>query len=124
MAKDDWLARYEARQEQRKQYSERLAEYLIPALRFLGVEAVFIQFDGSGDSGEVQKPSFEGAPAAGVPEGLSELAEHACYYALPGGWEINAGSSGDWTIFVEEGYADLDVEWRDELDEPDEDDEE
>lgn len=117
MAKEnEWLARYYARQEQQKLYSEQLASYVVPALRFLGVRAVSFAFDGAGDSGDVQKAEFDGAPAAGLPEGLEELLDHACYYALPGGWEINAGSSGAWEIDVEEGTSDLEIEWHEEED--------
>jgi hypothetical protein len=91
---DDWMARYHARQERLKQHSDHLAEYLVPALRFLGVTFVTVEFDGYGDSGQIEEVKFDGQGAAGVPEGMRDAVETACYYGLPGGWEINAGSTG------------------------------
>jgi hypothetical protein len=114
MAKDDWMARYRARQERQKLYGEQLVVYALPALRFLGVTSVTYRFDGEGDSGTVVDAEFEEAPEAGLPEGLEKLLEQACYCALPGGWEIDAGSSGHWFIDVEDGKTDLEIEWREE----------
>ena len=124
MADDDWMARAQARHDRHKQYSDRLAEYLIPALRFLGVEFVSVEYDGYGDDGEIQDADFAPTPEAGLPEGIDSFAERACGFALPGAWEINAGSYGVWTIDVEKGKTRLDHEWRDEDDFEDEDDEE
>jgi hypothetical protein len=120
---DDWLARSRARDQRLKQYSERLAEYLVPALRFLGVEFVSVEFDGYGDDGQVHDAEFAPTPEAGVPEGIDSFAERACCFALPGAWEINAGSYGVWKIDVERGRAVLDHEWRDEDDFEDDEDE-
>jgi hypothetical protein len=112
-ADEEWLKRWRAAQERQWRHSERLAEYLIPALRFLGVDAVGVEFDGYGDQGDVQQPVFEGGPEE-LPEGLSAFVESACRWALPGGWDDNAGSCGEWIIYVESGFSDLEFEWRDE----------
>jgi hypothetical protein len=121
MAKEeDWLARYRAQQERQKLYGEQLVQYALPALRFLGVTYVEFGFDGEGDSGQIQSFEFEDAPEAGLPEGLDKLLERACYFALPGGWEINAGSSGYWFVDVEDGETDLEIEWREEEENEDE----
>jgi hypothetical protein len=117
MAKqDDWMAQYEARERRQQAHSERLAEYLVPALRFLGVETVQIEFDGYGDEGDVHDATFGGPRREDVPEALAEMLEAACCYALPGGWEVNAGSYGVWCLDVEAGKARLDMEYRDEDD--------
>ena len=122
MAKaDDWMARYHARQERQKQHSERLVEYLVPALRFLGVTLVSVEFDGYGDDGEIKDAVIDETPQAGLPEGLDGAIEAACSYALPGGWEINAGSCGIWFIDVEKGKSRLDIEYRDDDEDFDED---
>jgi hypothetical protein len=121
MAEEDaWLIRYRKRQEQQKQYGEQLVQYAVPALRFLGVSYVAYRFDGEGDSGSVVETEFEDAPEAGLPEGLERFLESACYCALPGGWEINAGSSGHWFVDPEDGSTDLEIEWRDEDEDPEE----
>ena len=114
MANDDWMARYRAQQERQKVYGEQLVQYALPALRFLGVTYVAYRFDGEGDSGQVVDCEFEDAPEAGLPEGLEKFLERACNCALPGGWEIDAGSSGHWFVDVEDGKTDLEIEWRDE----------
>ena len=118
---DEWLKRYHAAQERQRRHSERLAEYLAPALRFLGVTAVIVEFDGYGDSGEVQAPVFEwreeieseGEPDD-LPEGLIGFVERACRRALPSGWDDSAGSWGEWVIDAEEGTSELVLYWRDE----------
>jgi len=129
MADDDWLKRFRARQQRQRQHSEDLAKYLAPALDFLGVAGVIVEFDGYGDEGEVQPPVFEwregaeieGEPRHHLPEGLLPFIEEACRWALPAGWQDNAGSRGEWIIDVEDGVPELELSWRhEEFDEADE----
>jgi hypothetical protein len=130
---DDWYQKYLARQERERQHSEKLAQYILPVLRFLQVQKVAVPFDGSGDEGWTQPPTFDGLEAnateaghlfgsvAGlIPLGLDKFLQHACELALPSGWEINAGSLGTWTIDVVEGKTNLDHIWRDDEDDLDE----
>jgi hypothetical protein len=120
MADEDWLRRFHARQGRQRQHSERLAEYLAPALGFLGVVAVIVEFDGYGDSGDVQAPVFEwredaemeGEVRDHLPQGLLPFIEEACRWALPSGWDDNAGSRGEWIIDVESGAPELELSWR------------
>jgi hypothetical protein len=127
MAKaDDWYREYQRRQREREQNAKRVVDYVVPVLRFLGVERVTVDFDGAGDSGEVRPAVFAPAPGGAVPEGLGELILEACYGLLPGGWEINAGSFGTLTIDAAAGTHDLEQTFREEeeYDEVDEEGEE
>jgi hypothetical protein len=111
---EEWLKRYRAARERERLHSRRLGWYLVPALRFLGVASVAVEFDGQSDQGEVGEPVFASEPAAGLPEGMAEFVGHACWYALPAGWEDNAGSWGEWKLDAEDGACEIDHYWRDE----------
>jgi hypothetical protein len=113
---DDWLKRYEQRQKEGQKYAEKLLAYVLPVLRFLGVEKVEIHYDGSGDEGQIQAAVLTPPQAAALPEGLAESLETICAEFLPGGWEINEGSQGCLTIVVAEGSHDLAHEWNEEGD--------
>jgi hypothetical protein len=119
----DWFEQSKREQERDRRHSERIVAYLVPALRFLGVSKVSITYDGYGDDGSFEPVAYEGAPAAGVPEGMDGMIEHACELALPRCWEINEGSYGTWWIDVRAGKAELEHEWHEEEDYEDEDDE-
>jgi hypothetical protein len=117
---EEWLKRYRVVREREIQHSRRLGWYLVPALRFLGVTAVVVEFDGSGDQGEVQDPVFENEPAAGLPEGIAEFVSRACWYALPSGWEDNLGSWGEWKLDAEDGACEYEHFWNQEEEEDEE----
>jgi hypothetical protein len=119
----DWLDDYLRREREKEEKARRVVDYLVPALRFLGVQKVTVEFDGYGDSGEVRDPTFTPTPAAAVPEGLGALIVETCSRMLPGGWEINEGSFGTFTIDVAAGTHHLEQHHREE-NEVDEDDEE
>jgi hypothetical protein len=121
---DDWYQKYQQQQEADHKHSQRLVEYVLPALRFLGVLRVEIKYDGYGDEGELTETVFAPMPATGLPEGLHRVIEHACELALPGGWEINEGSFGMWEIDVKKGEAHLEHEWREEEEDDIEEDDE
>jgi hypothetical protein len=114
---EDWWAEYQRKEAERLQRSEQMVQYVMGALRFLGVKRVRVPFDGFGDDGEVQDPVYEPEPAGGLPEGLDYLIRDCCCNQLPGGWEINAGSVGAIEIDVENGTSQVNIEWREEEDE-------
>jgi hypothetical protein len=116
----DWLRRYQERQAALKKYGESCLDYAMEALQFLGVKEVTVEYDGSGDDGEVQQPQFDPVPPEGLPQGLESLIHEACCHMLPGGWEINEGSFGAIYIDVEKGKVEVDHEWREEEAEEDE----
>lgn len=120
---EDWLAKYRRQEAERKKHGEDLAAYLSRALRFFGVERVEVRFDGQGDDGEVETPEYIPIPHGELPHGLASAIEESCWGLLPGGWEINAGSVGTITLDTRDGTATLDVEWREEEEDWDEEDE-
>jgi hypothetical protein len=111
---EDWLAKYRREEAERHARAEKMGQYLMGALRFLGVDLVEVEFDGYGDEGEVQEPEFTPDPPGGLPEGLGELVGQVCGGMLPGGWEINSGSFGTVEIDVRAGTVEVDMEWREE----------
>jgi hypothetical protein len=119
--REDWLASYQRKEAERLERGKELGEYLAGALRFLGVKRVTVAFDGSGDDGEVQQPKYEPKPKGELPEGLDLALRDCCAWQLPGGWEINAGSVGAVVIDAEAGTSRVDIEWREEEEEFDED---
>jgi hypothetical protein len=111
---EDWFAQYQRQEAARIAYSQELAKYVIEALRFLGVYRVAVDFDGCGDDGEIHAPEYAPAPACGLPEGLDDLIREASGGQLPGGWEINSGSSGSVILDVKAGTCDVEIEWHEE----------
>ena len=95
-------------------YHEQLKSLLKPiceALTALGVCEVVAQFSGSGDEGEFYE--IEYLPASEtrvVPKDLADALYDWLGYALPGGWEINEGSSGTVTIDVPATIAHVDID--------------
>lgn len=116
---EDWWTQYRKKEAKRLEQAERMAQYLMGALQFLGVKRVTMSFDGSGDDGEMGDPVYEPIPQAGLPEGVDSLVGVSCAGQLPGGWEINAGSSGVVLIDVAAGTCEVNIEWRDDEDEED-----
>src|SRR5262245_50189898 len=114
---EDFWAKYQREEAERLKRSQEMTRYLMGALRFFGVKRVSVAFDGYGDDGEVQEPVYEPAPAGGLPEGMDQLIREACGNQLPGGWEINSGSTGAVEIDVVAGTCGVDIEWREDEDE-------
>lgn len=116
--------------ERERKEAESNRHKLISFLRQHGVDAVDVVFDGYGDSGNIERPSYiSKSPFDGtqqVPgtafearewsaDGTSkvtsrdktvdEMVEDLCYALLGtehGGWEINEGSFGDFRIDVKD----------------------
>ncbi len=103
-----------------------LRALLLGALRERGYTELTIHFDGGGDSGSLGDWLVQGDAAIdleslGLGAAAIETLEELCYGALPGGWEINSGSSGWFTIDVATGVVDFTFEWGEDEDEDDDD---
>ncbi len=66
------------------------------------IATVVVEYDGSGDSGEVTSVAAYNTKEEEVDLGraLTDLVSDFVYEYLPGGWEINEGSFGTCTIDV------------------------
>jgi hypothetical protein len=96
-----------------------LATVALPAelhrsLTQLGVTGVTARFDGSGDSGQIE--AFTVEPETVVLGALEEELEDFLVEQLPGGWEINAGSFGEFTVDMAAGAVTVQASWRIEKD--------
>lgn len=123
-AADDFLARYFKEQKQKANAARRT---LIRELRAAGVKQVVVEFDGYGDSGSIEgvtfKPNVENLEEREVADTtfeitdwvdgkpkkvkrnktIRELVDDVCYGILGaehGGWEINEGAFGEFSIDV------------------------
>lgn len=119
------MKRYEEAAREKQRGATRLREKVMAALVAAGAKSVTVGFDGYGDSGEVGEPQVEPTAAAaslkefipGTPHEASEWVDgkanrqtrdrtvaeaisELCYALLDnhGGWEINEGSFGEFTI--------------------------
>jgi len=88
-----------------------LPEPLQQRLAQLGVTDITAHFNGYGDSGEMEDLTVEPSNVQ-IEDGLREELENFLLEQLPGGWEINEGSFGDFVIDVSEGQVALDASWR------------
>jgi hypothetical protein len=109
---DDFLTRYLAEQQQRRQEAGRAVRASKDLLQRLGVKQVTIRYDGSGDSGVVESVVFDPQPPAGIPAGLTELLSEVAVEFLPGGWEDNEGSYGELELDVTERRLRRNHYWR------------
>jgi hypothetical protein len=72
-----------------------------------GIANVWIRYDGSGDSGAIERIEPQT-----IPEVLQQALEKHAYDLLPGGWGDNMGSHGVITIDVNEGCLVVEHSWR------------
>jgi hypothetical protein len=75
---------------------------LLKELQELGVETIFAEYDGCGDSGQIHPPEFGSvevsqATVAAVQDLFFEVLNHEY-----GGWALNEGSYGQFTWSVQE----------------------
>ncbi len=89
----------------------RLPRGLRQRLARLDITSITAQFDGYGDSGCLEEPTIE-PPSVVLDEALRGELEELLLGLLPGGWEINEGSFGDFTIDVAAGQVTVDASWR------------
>jgi hypothetical protein len=101
----------EAKERKEKTRLERKA--LVKDLRALGIATAQAEYDGSGDSGDIQSVEFLDAANQGVK--LSDEVEKRfsdvvmdALCTTHGGWEINDGAYGTFTLDVGTGKAKLD----------------
>lgn len=123
-----------------KKRADSARESLVRCLKDAGVKQVDVQFDGSGDSGQIEAivytpgkgDLFGGTEVDGTETELTswasgeprrairnrtvdELVEEACYGILENshpGWEINEGAFGDFVIDVENDRISLNFNQR------------
>ena len=122
------IARYEEQAQRRAALAPAVAEFnkkaLFDALRPLSITGVEVTFDGYGDSGQLDEPSFANATGAVDPPcgeievqsvlydgsgietarvSITEAIEQICYDLLGehhAGWENNDGAYGDFVFDV------------------------
>jgi hypothetical protein len=92
-----------------------LPRRLARPLSRLGIMRITAHFDGYGDSGQMEELTVE--PESAVLDGaLEDELQDFLLDQLPGGWEINEGSYGEFTIDVTGGQVEVDAYWRVEKD--------
>jgi hypothetical protein len=92
-----------------------LSRGLRKRLAKLGVQRVTARFDGYGDSGQIESVEVE-PETVSLAKDLQDELEDFLIERLPGGWEINAGSWGEFTVNVPAGHVEVAAYWRVEAD--------
>jgi hypothetical protein len=109
----DWYRQWEEQQERERQEGRDAVIAACARLQKLGVTRVTIPYDGCGDSGTVDDPiGYRGDEEIELPQDLSESLVSAAYNLLPGGWEINEGSSGELTLDIPQRSLRRNHAWR------------
>lgn len=81
---------------------------LCPLLRKFGITSVEWEYNGYGDSGDIEGVEYSPeVPPCGLPHGLSGLMYDLAYACLPSGFEVNDGSYGHITLDTETGEVDV-----------------
>jgi len=116
-----WLEQYNREEEECNKKARQAMTFYLPVLRAMGVSRVLVYFDGSGDSGSIDRLEIRSsATAEGVisalarweiPSHITEALGEAAYTVLPGGWEINEGSSGYVELDVRTGEMSVHIQW-------------
>ena len=83
---------------EREQKTQAEFESVLAQLRDLGVSELSLSYNGEGDEGlvEIDEP-------LDLPTNLNHKITEWAHHVLPGGWEINDGSSGTITLDVTTG---------------------
>ena len=136
---NDFISDYASSVEKQRKEAAVSRKNLIRALRDAGVTKVTVEFDGSGDSGNIYEPVFD-PPVKNIMDrevhdttfeasdwsdgtlkkvvrnkSIRDLLDDVCYGILGaehGGWEINEGSFGTFHINVEKDAVALDYNHR------------
>ena len=80
-----------------------------------GVRTVTARFNGCGDSGQFEDMTTE-PDGVELSDALRDELENFLFEQLPGGWEINEGSFGTFTVDVRVGTVGAEAYWRVERD--------
>jgi hypothetical protein len=90
----------QARKNAQEVAKREMKEFLSRTFSLYAVDTITVDYDGSGDSGEIQDVRFEavGAEIVIPDPAYKEKIMGFCYELLPGGWEINEGSYGTLVI--------------------------
>lgn len=106
MAEDDFMARYERERQEQAAKNAVALKVLFKDLRKAGVARVEVDYDGSGDSGDIQETTFFDAKDNKMEVDFDERCNDLAYGELEthhGGWEINEGSFGKVIFDVQKG---------------------
>lgn len=76
-----------------------------------GVRTLTARFDGCGDSGQFEDMTTE-PDGVELSDALRDELESFLFEQLPGGWEINEGSFGSFTVDVQAGTVAAEAYWR------------
>jgi hypothetical protein len=127
---DDWMAKWRVEEARRVARIPVNKATLFVALKAAGITEVHVEFDGEGDSGQVESPTYRaGETVAPTPHGnvgferangveqmtINEAVEHLAYECLDadhGGWENNDGAYGEIIFDVEAGKITLEMNTR------------
>ena len=120
LTRNDYLAHYYPEQERLQREAKSKAVYLSGALRFFGVEKVSQEWDGFGDDRQFEASVFHPPLPSDLPFGLGDAIDLLWHPFFPPGCEINVGWVGTLTLDVATGKVAVDLEFRVEEDEPDE----
>ena len=88
-----------------------LTDELKQLLAQAGITHLTARFDGFGDSGQIETITAE-PEGIEISDELSQKLDDFLLEQLPGGWEINAGSFGEFDIDVHEETVTVDANWR------------
>jgi hypothetical protein len=110
VAEREHYGRYEETQDLDAQPAP-LPRSLRRRLSRLGVRSISAHFDGYGDSGQIDQLDVEPESAV-LDRSLADALENFLLNQLPGGWEINEGSTGVFTVDVPNGQVTLAASWR------------
>jgi hypothetical protein len=103
---EDWEKEWQRKNEERSKENAGTLQSLFKDLREAGVAIVTVEYDGSGDSGDVQDVTLEDAKGNKMGVDFDERCRSATYEALEcrhGGWEINEGSFGNVVFDIRNG---------------------
>ncbi len=110
----DFLQQYRERLAAEHQQACQTLSVLCEQLLSLGVQTVTVAYDGYSDSGTIENvQAFDGAnQAIALPDDLEQELIELAETLLPGGWEINEGAFGQFTLDVPQRQLVREHNWR------------
>lgn len=112
MSEQSWEEIYKKMQKERAEQDEKSRKKCVALMRKHRLSKVECEFSGSGDSGCIDStvPFDRSNNYVALPKEALEVFEDRVYDALPGGWEINDGSSGK-VVIMPNGLIRGGIEW-------------